>query len=479
RGSVSGTSSADPANIVTARPARTTSTPRQPMWSTSALPSSGATTGATPAISINKVKARAAACPVDRSAITARPNTIPAAALSPCSSRAASSTPSVGATAAPMLARTNTAVPTSSGRRRPTRSESGPNTSCPPAIPSRNIVSVSWMVVSEPSRSARISGKAARYRSLPKGATLASSASTNSSGRPTAERDAPAMRPNLLADSPLHPSAEGNLRYVSIAGTRTQRCARRDGEAAAEWRRRPHPRRTPWPWYRQRPTTLWLMQSRGRFAGVAVGALLAAVALGGCSLIGLGDEEPLTCQGEAPPSSAPGDSQVLMTVGQGETSWDITTVVYADGSVALIDDGADSAAGAGPTWHTGYLLPCALDEARSLAEEALFGAPDFGEVVLSDGSWTWVHYDNGALSALAKVYGFESGYTEGLDWSQRRAREDLEALTDFLSVNIVSTGERLPIGAVQVDTGAEAPAAEVGDEDSAGKDSGDGGSEDD
>ena len=221
------------------------------------------------------------------------------------------------------------------------------------------------------------------------------------------------------------------------------------------------------------------MQSRGRFAGVAVGALLAAVALGGCSLIGLGDEEPLTCQGEAPPSSAPGDSQVLMTVGQGETSWDITTVVYADGSVALIDDGADSAAGAGPTWHTGYLLPCALDEARSLAEEALFGAPDFGEVVLADGSWTWVHYDNGALSALAKVYGFESGYTEGLDWSQRRAREDLEALTDFLSVNIVSTGERLPIGAVQVDTGAEAPAAEVGDEASAGKDSGDGGSEDD
>src|SRR5699024_4477240 len=74
-----------------------------------------------------------------------------------------------------------------------------------------------------------------------------------------------------------------------------------DGEAAAEGRRRPHPRRTPWLWYRQRPTTLWLMQSRGRFAGVAVGALLAAVALGGCSLIGLGDEEPLTCQGEAPP----------------------------------------------------------------------------------------------------------------------------------------------------------------------------------
>src|SRR5699024_7851501 len=70
------------------------------------------------------------------------------------------------------------------------------------------------------------------------------------------------------------------------------------------------------------------------------------------------------------------------------------------------------------------------------------------------------------------------GYTEGLDWSQRRAREDLEALTDFLSVNIVSTGQRLPIGAVQVDTGAEAPAAEVGEEHSAGKDSGDGGSED-
>lgn len=188
-------------------------------------------------------------------------------------------------------------------------------------------------------------------------------------------------------------------------------------------------------------------------------AVLGATALAGCSLIGLGDQEPLTCQGETPPSSAPGDAHVLLTLGQGETRWGLTTVVYGDGTVALIDDGGASDSPTAPAWHAGYLLPCALDEARSLAEDALFGGPDFGEVSRTDTSWTWVHYDNGALQALAQVDGFASGYTDGLKWSQRRDREDLRALTDFLEVNIVSTGERIPVTAVQVDAGQAAPAA--------------------
>lgn len=196
-----------------------------------------------------------------------------------------------------------------------------------------------------------------------------------------------------------------------------------------------------------------------------VGTVLATTTLAGCSLFGLGEDEPLACQGETPPSSGPGDAQVLLTMSQGDTRWDLTTVIYTDGSVALTD-GAAADPGVAPTWHTGYLLPCALDEVRSLAEDALFGGPDFGEVARSDSSWTWVHYDNGALKALAQVYGFQSGYTDGLDWSQRRAREDLRDLTDFLEVNIVSTGDGLPVETVQVDAGADAPAAQDSDADS-------------
>lgn len=85
----------------------------------STLPSSGATTGATPLTIIIRLKARAAERPVSRSAMTARPMTIPADALAPCSRRAVTRTVIVGARAARTLAVTNTAEPASSGPRRP------------------------------------------------------------------------------------------------------------------------------------------------------------------------------------------------------------------------------------------------------------------------------------------------------------------------------------------------------------------------
>ena len=72
--------------------------------------------------------ARAAARPLARSEMIARPITMPAAPVSPCASRAATSTSMVGARTVTALASTHTTAPTTRGLTRPYRSESGPNT---------------------------------------------------------------------------------------------------------------------------------------------------------------------------------------------------------------------------------------------------------------------------------------------------------------------------------------------------------------
>lgn len=201
----------------------------------------------------------------------------------------------------------------------------------------------------------------------------------------------------------------------------------------------------------------------------AAGLFTAGVT--GCSLFGLEDDPPLECAGETAPAAAPGEARVLLTIAEGAGLWDLTTVVYDDGTAALLDDqpeartaaSALSAADAAPravtgpytdqpgSWHAGYLLPCALDEMRTLAADALFDAPEYGRVAITDRPWTYVTYDNGATRADVEVYAFDTGYTEGLDWSERRARERLAALTHFLATNLVSTDDELPVTAVQVD----------------------------
>ena len=75
------------------------------------------------------VNALAAARPVTRSAITARPMTMPPAPAKPCTRRATASTARLGAIAQTTPATTHTAVLTTSGGRRPKRSDSGPMTS--------------------------------------------------------------------------------------------------------------------------------------------------------------------------------------------------------------------------------------------------------------------------------------------------------------------------------------------------------------
>lgn len=215
--------------------------------------------------------------------------------------------------------------------------------------------------------------------------------------------------------------------------------------------------------------------ARALATGVA-GAVLAA-GLAGCSLFGLEEEQAMACPGESPPAAAPGEARVLLTIAEGTSAWDLTTVVYADGTVALLDNQPDaptsSAQGSsaalrplpryagGPytdqvgSWRAGYLLPCALTEMRELASDALFGSPEYGRVAVTDNPWTYVSYDNGATRAEVEVYAFDTGYSEGLDWSERRARERLAALTHFLRANLVSTGEQLPATRVQVDSTEE------------------------
>lgn len=247
------------------------------------------------------------------------------------------------------------------------------------------------------------------------------------------------------------------------------------------------------------------MVQRARVAARVAAVALLGTGLTGCSLFGLEKDPPLECPGEEPPSAAPGEARVLLTIAEGAGPWDLTTVVYDDGTAALLDDqpaasvttaaGATTAAGTTSTagtaadvaatsalattglgsvaaqgaagalpravlspyadrpgsWHGGYLLPCALDEVRALADDSLFGSPEFGRVAITDHPWTYVSYDNGATRAEVEVYAFDAGYTEGLDWSERRARERLAALTHFLDTNLVSTGEELPVTSVQVD----------------------------
>lgn len=206
-----------------------------------------------------------------------------------------------------------------------------------------------------------------------------------------------------------------------------------------------------------------------RLAAVAAGVALVGTALTGCSVFGLEDEPALECPGESAPSSAPGEARVLLTIAEGASSWDLTTVVYDDGTVALLDGQQETttnalgAAGALPravtgpydgqpgSWRTGYLLPCAVAELRQRADDAVFGSPEYGRVAITDSPTTYVRYDNGASRASVEVYAFDTGYTEGLEWSERRARERLAAVTHFLEANLVSTGEAIPVSRVQVD----------------------------
>ena len=145
------------------RPATVQSIPRQPTGSASRLPTSGASTGATPPTVIISVNALAAARPVTRSAITARPITMPPAPAKPCTKPAAPGAPaSVGGERAHHPRATQTVALTTSGRRRPKWSDSGPMTSWPSASPTRKAVSVSCTPLGPASSVSPIAGSPGR-----------------------------------------------------------------------------------------------------------------------------------------------------------------------------------------------------------------------------------------------------------------------------------------------------------------------------
>src|SRR5919199_752394 len=145
--------------------------PRQLVTRSSSPPSVGASTGAAPSTRNNRDSIVAAARPVNRSRTTAIATTAPAAVPTPCSRRSTPSTSMLGATSTSSDATTYSAVPASSGPRRPNASESGPSTSWPIARPTRVPVRVSWTIADVVPSSAVMVGSAGRYMSIVSGPT--------------------------------------------------------------------------------------------------------------------------------------------------------------------------------------------------------------------------------------------------------------------------------------------------------------------
>ena len=132
------------------------------MTSSSAEPTRGASTGATPETAARRESMTTSRRPPKRSRTIAAATTPPAAAPAPMKTRAIESVPRVGARAAQVLATTWSAVTDRSGMRRPTLSESGPTMSWPRAKPIIVPVSVSWIAAAVVLKSASRTGKAGR-----------------------------------------------------------------------------------------------------------------------------------------------------------------------------------------------------------------------------------------------------------------------------------------------------------------------------
>ncbi len=139
----------------------------------------GARIGATPTTSISRENRRAAAIPSNRSRTIAIATTAAAAAPRPCSTRSEPSTARFGARTQSTEASTCTAMPTSSGSRRPIASASGPASSWPNARPTSVPVSVSCTAAALACRSVVIVGSDGRYMSMVSGPSAVRKPSTS------------------------------------------------------------------------------------------------------------------------------------------------------------------------------------------------------------------------------------------------------------------------------------------------------------
>ena len=162
RGRVSGRMNSEHASMTAPYTASTTKMPRHGMTSSSADPTSGARTGATPETSARRLSMTTRRRPPKRSRTIAMATTPPAAAPIPWNTRAVPSSSSVGASAAHRLATMCSAVTESSGMRRPTLSLSGPTISCPRPKPIMVPVSVSCTIAAVVWKSLSTIGNAGR-----------------------------------------------------------------------------------------------------------------------------------------------------------------------------------------------------------------------------------------------------------------------------------------------------------------------------
>ena len=146
--------------------------------SSTAAPSDGARTGATPRTSISRDITVAAAVPENKSPMTAIATTVVAAAPMPCSPRATPSTVMSGASMHSTDASMCSTIPAINGRRRPSESDSGPTTSWPSANPARVPVSVSCATDDDTLSSSAMLGRAGRYMSIVSGPSATREPST-------------------------------------------------------------------------------------------------------------------------------------------------------------------------------------------------------------------------------------------------------------------------------------------------------------
>src|ERR1700732_461167 len=162
-------------------PASTTSTPNtqcHDACSSTAAPSDGATTGATPSTSISRDSTVAAAESANRSPTTAIATTIAADAPVPCNTLPMPRTVIFGASRHTTDASMCSTIPTISGLRRPSESDSGPTISWPNASPASVPVRVNCVTDDVTDSSSVIRGNAGKYRSSVSGASPMSAPST-------------------------------------------------------------------------------------------------------------------------------------------------------------------------------------------------------------------------------------------------------------------------------------------------------------
>lgn len=155
--------------------------PRQEVKPRIRPPRVGARIGANPITSISLDMIRATATPLKRSRTIAIATTESAAPETPCRTRKAARSSTDGAMAQSRDAVAWAQRPTTSGRRRPKASESGPITNWPRASPRSMPVSVSWTAESVAWRSSAMRGNAGRYMSIVSGPSAISAPSTSTS----------------------------------------------------------------------------------------------------------------------------------------------------------------------------------------------------------------------------------------------------------------------------------------------------------